>query len=129
MTDLRPTAVAAVRARIARAILAVPADLPDAALGSVTLHAHQRVAVARLAHALRTHGGALLAVDVGLGKTYVALAIARHAAPMVGRESDSTPTKRQATPAAAQARVQVSRSAAGATTTAGIASRAMARAT
>jgi superfamily II DNA or RNA helicase len=46
-------------------------------LGEVTLHAHQRVAVERLVSMLENHRGALLADDVGLGKTFVALAVAR----------------------------------------------------
>lgn len=45
-------------------------------LGEVLLHPHQREAVARLRALLDAHGGALLADEVGLGKTYVALAIA-----------------------------------------------------
>ncbi len=71
--------IAAVRACLARAALAVPATVPAATLGAVTRHPHQRIAVARLRHAIREHGGALLADDVGLGKTYVALAVARTA--------------------------------------------------
>lgn len=47
-------------------------------LGDITLLAHQRSAVARLQRTLPRYGGALLADDVGLGKTYVALAIARN---------------------------------------------------
>ena len=76
LTQLASASIAAVRARIAHVALAVPASLPDASIGAVTLHPHQRIAVARLRHALREHGGALLADDVGLGKTYVALAVA-----------------------------------------------------
>ncbi|HEU5183878.1 MAG TPA: DEAD/DEAH box helicase [Gemmatimonadaceae bacterium] len=49
------------------------------ALGSVMLRPHQREAVARARAALAEHGGALLADDVGLGKTFVALAIATEA--------------------------------------------------
>ena len=45
-------------------------------IGNVTLHAHQRSAVARILHTIAVHGGALLCDDVGLGKTYVALAAA-----------------------------------------------------
>lgn len=45
-------------------------------LGSVRLLEHQVDAVRRLRPAIERHGGALLADDVGLGKTYVALAIA-----------------------------------------------------
>jgi len=46
-------------------------------LGSVTLHPHQRSAVARLTAAIEQFNGALLCDDVGMGKTYVALAISR----------------------------------------------------
>jgi hypothetical protein len=45
-------------------------------VGEVNLHPHQREAVERLVAMLERHRGALLADDVGLGKTYVALAIA-----------------------------------------------------
>ena len=44
-------------------------------LGDVRLRPHQRAAVARLRHSIAEFGGALLADDVGLGKTYVALAV------------------------------------------------------
>ena len=46
------------------------------AVGSVVLRPHQRAAVARVRDAFAEFGGALLADDVGLGKTYVALALA-----------------------------------------------------
>lgn len=46
-------------------------------LGSITLRAHQLDAIARLKTSIARRGGALLADAVGLGKTYVALAIAR----------------------------------------------------
>lgn len=64
------------RARIAHAWLA-----PDApgALGRITLRPHQRDAVARARRALETHGGALIADEAGLGKTFVALALAAQA--------------------------------------------------
>jgi superfamily II DNA or RNA helicase len=45
--------------------------------GSIVLRPHQRSALDRLRRMLREHGGALLADDVGLGKTYVAAALAR----------------------------------------------------
>ena len=77
MSAFRIGPLAAVRAELALVALALPSRLPDARLGAVTLHLHQRIAVARLAHALATRGGALLADDVGLGKTFVALALAR----------------------------------------------------
>ena len=47
------------------------------ALGAITLHPHQQDAVARCMTLIARHGGALLADQVGLGKTFVALAIAR----------------------------------------------------
>ncbi|MDQ8162006.1 MAG: DEAD/DEAH box helicase [Gemmatimonadota bacterium] len=62
-----------VHAQLADAVLADP---PPAALGDITLLPHQRDAVARIRTAIRTHHGALLADDVGLGKTYTALAVA-----------------------------------------------------
>jgi superfamily II DNA or RNA helicase len=46
------------------------------ALGHITLHPHQRAAVSRIRAILGAHRIALLADDVGLGKTYVAAAIA-----------------------------------------------------
>lgn len=45
-------------------------------LGAVTLHTHQCDAVRRLTPIMRGNGGALLADEVGLGKTFVALALA-----------------------------------------------------
>ncbi len=46
-------------------------------LGGITLHEHQHDAVARCRALIAAHGGALLADQVGLGKTFVALALAR----------------------------------------------------
>lgn len=46
-------------------------------LGEITLRPHQRDAVTRIQSSMREFGGALLADTVGLGKTYVALAVAR----------------------------------------------------
>jgi superfamily II DNA or RNA helicase len=46
-------------------------------LGDVVLMPHQRSALARLRRAVPQFGGALLADDVGLGKTFVAIAFAR----------------------------------------------------
>lgn len=48
-------------------------------LGEIRLRAHQHEASARVRRLLDIHGGALLADDVGLGKTFVALDIARDA--------------------------------------------------
>jgi len=66
---------AAVRSRIARLMLGEPAS--DSRLGSITLHSHQMSAVERLQTAIDQFNGALLCDDVGMGKTYVAIAIAR----------------------------------------------------
>jgi superfamily II DNA or RNA helicase len=63
-----------VRAYVARSVLP---PLPPPTLGEVILAPHQREAAARLLAIMARHGGALLADDVGLGKTYVALAVAR----------------------------------------------------
>jgi superfamily II DNA or RNA helicase len=48
-------------------------------LGDIQLHPHQEEAAARVRRLLDVHGGALLADDVGLGKTFVALDVARDA--------------------------------------------------
>ncbi|HWE41932.1 MAG TPA: SNF2-related protein, partial [Gemmatimonadaceae bacterium] len=56
----------------------------EASVGDVRLWEHQRDAVSRLRDAIAEFGGALLADDVGTGKTFVALAVAsRHACPLV----------------------------------------------
>ncbi|HET7550420.1 MAG TPA: DEAD/DEAH box helicase, partial [Gemmatimonadaceae bacterium] len=65
----------AVRALIARLWLGEGEESPGH--GTIVLRPHQRSALERLRRMLREHGGALLADDVGLGKTYVAAAIAR----------------------------------------------------
>ncbi|MFL5575569.1 MAG: helicase-related protein [Gemmatimonadaceae bacterium] len=75
---------ATVRAAIASGWLTYPSahpHSPDDAdrLGALTLRPHQLDAVARLRAAIAEFGGALLADEVGLGKTYVALALARDA--------------------------------------------------
>ena len=74
MTVCRWTEPAVVRAQIAASIL--PERATDT-LGDVGLRAHQRDAVNRLRHAIHRFGGALLADDVGLGKTFTALAAVR----------------------------------------------------
>lgn len=72
---------AAARALVAQAWLERDAA---STLGSVTLRPHQRDAVARARAALDAHGGTLIADDVGLGKTFIALALAAEArAPLV----------------------------------------------
>lgn len=68
---------AAVRARLARAALGLAPRPADARVGPLELHPYQRHAAARLRYALRHYRVALLADDVGLGKTAVALALVR----------------------------------------------------
>ncbi len=46
-------------------------------MGSIRLHPHQSSVIERLLTALRKTGGALLCDEVGMGKTFVALAVAR----------------------------------------------------
>ncbi|MHB1224214.1 MAG: helicase-related protein [Gemmatimonadaceae bacterium] len=61
-------------------------------VGTVTLLPHQATAVRRLGAAMDTLGGALLADETGLGKTYVALAIAAGARrPLVVAPAALTP--------------------------------------
>lgn len=55
-----------------------------ARLGAITLRPHQIDAARRLSAIIAANGGALLCDEVGLGKTYVALAVARaYARPLV----------------------------------------------
>jgi superfamily II DNA or RNA helicase len=63
------------RAVIAREMLDI--EPPVTGVGDITLHPHQRRAVGRVRALLRVYGGALLADATGLGKTFVALAVAR----------------------------------------------------
>jgi hypothetical protein len=74
MVSLTALRLRAARARIAAAC--APPALP-ARLGSILLRDDQRATGARVADTLARHGGCLLADDVGRGKTYVALAVAR----------------------------------------------------
>lgn len=74
MVSLSDLHVRAARAAIAAAVID---GLPDAALGEIELRFDQRLAVARAQRALRHAGGCLIAEDVGRGKTYIALALAR----------------------------------------------------
>ncbi len=72
--ETRIVSLADARAAIAECMFG---DEPERLrIGNVTLHVHQRSAVARLQRTMSEHGGALLCDDVGLGKTYVALAVA-----------------------------------------------------
>jgi superfamily II DNA or RNA helicase len=65
------------QARIARALLGGSARRIEPRLGELVLRPHQVSAVGRLLDLIASHRGALLADAVGLGKTYVALAVAR----------------------------------------------------
>ena len=69
------TPVGTVHSRIARVILGDAGD--DLPLGSITLHPHQRSAIERLLASIDRFNGALLCDDVGMGKTYVAISVAR----------------------------------------------------
>ena len=83
MSDDAAALLSTARDRIASAVLAGTTRV-NCRLGSLTLRPHQRTAVARLLEIMAQHRGALLADAVGLGKTYVALTIAReHARPLV----------------------------------------------
>src|SRR5688500_10367612 len=61
------------RARIAAHITGKPGP---ARLGTIELQPHQLDAARRIDAAMREFGGALLADETGLGKTYVALRVA-----------------------------------------------------
>ena len=74
MATLRLTSAEEVRATIAAHVLGGTSG--NGTLGSVVLRAHQVEAVSRLDRIIRQHGGALLADEVGLGKTFVGLAVA-----------------------------------------------------
>jgi hypothetical protein len=66
---------AVVRSRIARLILAESSSRTT--LGDICLQPHQISAVTRLRTAVERFNGALLCDDVGMGKTYVATAVAQ----------------------------------------------------
>lgn len=63
-------------ARLALRARALDFTTPAITIGTVTLLPHQTAAVHWLLHRIATLGGALLADPPGLGKTYVALAVA-----------------------------------------------------
>lgn len=75
-----------VRAAIADCCLGSAAEVSQSGcchsspqIGSVTLRPHQADGLEQLTGLIDTHGGAVLADAVGMGKTYVALAVARRA--------------------------------------------------
>ena len=74
MVSLTELHLRAVRARMASAVVHSPVP---AQLGSIVLRDDQRASAARVLATLARHGGCLLADDVGRGKTYVALAVAK----------------------------------------------------
>ncbi|HYD54200.1 MAG TPA: helicase-related protein [Gemmatimonadaceae bacterium] len=76
--DLALAPAECVLARIARLHLGPP-EPAAAAVGGLALRPHQLHALARLRPLLARHGGALLADEVGLGKTLVAIALMREA--------------------------------------------------
>lgn len=73
--QVAPSAVADVLSTIARAMVAD--DDAPVRIGTVTLLPHQREGANRLRRIMQRHGGALLCDAVGVGKTYVALAVAQ----------------------------------------------------
>lgn len=66
----------AVASRAARALLDLPPVSPAPAVTPAWLAAHQRPAAIRLAAIISRYGGAVLADAPGLGKSYVAMAVA-----------------------------------------------------
>lgn len=66
--------ISVARAAIAAAMLGHEPE--QLRVGDITLHPHQRSAVTRIQRTIAEYGGALLSDEVGLGKTYVALALA-----------------------------------------------------
>lgn len=81
MTDWRLADLHHTRATLAQTLLGNSAQ--DHQLGEIILRDHQQDAAARLRRAIQLHGGALLADEVGLGKTYTALAAARDVRPLL----------------------------------------------
>ena len=78
---MRRVAADDLRAFIAAAVLGDASH--ESQLGDVTLYRHQQDAIERLRQIMSAQRGALLADDVGLGKTFVALASARGAREVV----------------------------------------------
>lgn len=78
MRQLTIAPAATVRATIAAHVLG---DQAADEVGEIRLRPHQRAAVSQLLRMIERHRGALLADDVGLGKTFVALAIAGRTPP------------------------------------------------
>jgi len=66
-----------VRALVANLWLGDQESAPVATIGRIALRPHQQSALDRVRQAIAEFGGALLADDVGLGKTFVAVALIR----------------------------------------------------
>lgn len=66
-----------VRALVAKLWLRDHETAPVTTVGRIALRPHQQSALDRVRHAITEYGGALLADDVGLGKTFVAVALIR----------------------------------------------------
>ena len=81
-----PITLSGVRALIAQRLLGETLTDRSLQIGSIVLRPHQQSAVARLQSAIEEFGGALLCDEVGMGKTFVALALSREcqAAHVVG---------------------------------------------
>jgi superfamily II DNA or RNA helicase len=75
--------LADVRAFIAHRLLESTASSEEEQLGSITLRPYQQTAVNRLRVAISESGGALLCDQVGMGKTFVALALCERGASVV----------------------------------------------
>lgn len=68
---------ARVRALVASLLLRDRESAPVTSIGHIALRPHQQSALDRVRHAIAEYGGALLADEVGLGKTFVAVALIR----------------------------------------------------
>ena len=73
----REVDLADARAFIANSVFQTESETTSSLLGSIRLRPHQQSAIVRLRSAITEFGGALLCDEVGMGKTFVALAIAR----------------------------------------------------
>ncbi len=77
MPIVSPSSVRHVMQLMAEAMVGSACRLPPRTLGAVQLLPEQVAAVLDVRQAIHRHGGALLANDVGAGKTFTALAVAR----------------------------------------------------
>src|SRR5512133_1911266 len=75
VNEVRVVPLSSARNAIARAMAGEIESIP-AQLGAITLRPHQRASAKRLSALISSNGGTMLAEPVGLGKTYIALAVA-----------------------------------------------------